>query len=195
MNNVKLAGTVTVKGEIEIGKKPEKYIIIEVTRPSGVVDKIKVVYDPKLDSQIEIGSKINVLGKMLSGPVVSEIAGDEKKNRLLVYIKIEEILQYYKGDVNYAEIGGYVAKIPNLRIVSNDKHILDLILSLSEEGRTIYVPTVLWNEDAKNNSSLPVGRLVSMCGWVQSREYAINTESKRTVVEISCKKVLESVCS
>ena len=190
-NRIKLVGTVKeiVESFESMNIKYNK-MILSVTRLSGTVDEIPVVYKASGAWMAPVGAKVEVEGTVRTRNV--EVNG---KNKLEIsvygFISIPEKPEGEEEvkDVNEVELEGFICKQPVLRETPFKKQISDILIAVNTSySRSHYIPLVAFYSEARKASKMQVGDKIVDKGRFQSRTYTkkiSETESEeRTAYEV-----------
>ena len=162
---------------------------IEVTRKSGVIDKLPITLSEGLKSTIDPYFNCDVT---IIGEIRTYNKHVDDKSKLLISIFVKEIT-VIKDELfeNNVELEGFICKEPIYRETPFNKQICDLLIAVNRDyNKSNYIPVICWGTTAANARELPVGTRVMINGRLQSREYNKNGEIK-TAYELSANSVEE----
>ena len=154
--------------------------VIDVERPSGVVDSIPVVISEETMEKADsgIGGNVYVSGQFHS----------LKKEGKTIYFVLAQEISFLGTDLpkfNGISCTGEIANTPTFRITPKGREASDFTLMLRRRyNRTDYLPCVAWGKDALLASEIQKGATVSIMGHIQSRQYQKDGEIQ-TTYEIS----------
>lgn len=180
-------------------------MVLNAKRNSGNYDYIPVMVSEKLlfaSSLNELaGKKCLVVGQIRSYKTRNK---NKKKTDHHVFadrISVDPSIETHTviGDINKANIIGYICNRPNFRVTPSGREISDIFIAVNRpRNKSDYIPCVAWGRDAVYISNFGAGSKVSINGRIQSREYVKKledgTEETRTAYELSVSRidVLES---
>lgn len=167
MNKITLAGEIIGKPEFSHQICEENFyeFFLSTERTSGAKDIIKcIIPEPLL---ILLNDKITI-----NGEVRTKNLHFEEKNKLDVYVIVNEVIDYIV-DINDVELVGTICKKPTFRDTPLGRQISDLIIASNREigFKSDYIPTITWGKNALLTSKLEVGTVLTLHGRLQSREY------------------------
>lgn len=171
---------------------------LSIERKSGVTDVIKVIVSERLPgSQADAGEYVKVTGEFRSRNVITPL-----RNRLELSVFATELTRYdsfieyefHRDEENLIELDGYICKSPVLRETPFGRTIADVLLAVNRpNGRTDYIPCVVWGRTAGYVSRFTVGSRIKITGRIQSRNYqkriAEEMVETRTAYEVSVQTV------
>ena len=163
---------------------------LAVERMSGTKDYLPITVSEKLiDSKCTyVGHPVCVIGQFRS---YNQKDGTHK--HLILNIFAQDFYITAAQDMNDISLQGYLCKIPTYRVTPKGRQIADLMLAIPRpNGKSDYIPCVLWGRDAVFASQLIVGTQVSIDGRIQSREYTKMVHDVphiKTAFEVSISKI------
>lgn len=167
-----------------------------VRRLSSAVDALPVTVSERLLGQLPVEEGMRFF---INGQIRSYNKRTETGSRLVITVFAKEFrpaLDEESGDLNEAELTGFICKPVIYRTTPFSREIADLLIAVNRRtGRSDYLPCIAWGRNARYLSELPVGTALSVLGRLQSREYKKVTpegeEIIRTAYELSCSAVAE----
>lgn len=183
MSYIRLSGTVidtpvlshkTQGGDIYIAH-------VECIRLSGTPDILPCMLPKTLIDRMSKGTKVCIDGEVRSRNI---------ENKLLLYVFVKGIFEYTEEEnVVYFE-NAHICNKPTYRDTLTGKHISGVVLAVNRpNGKSDYIPTIVWGNDAKYIAGLNVGDKVTVYGRFQSREYVKRyedgTEETKVAYEMS----------
>ena len=194
-NKVKLTGTVVSEPEFIYEVYGEQFfnLFLEVKRISGVADIVPLTISERL---FNLEDKFTGTVVRVSGQFRSFNKHEENKNRLVLSVfvrEIERVVNDYDEE-NEIEIDGFVCKDPVYRKTPLGREIADILFAVNRsQGKSDYIPCIVWGRNAVYTSGLPVGTHLKLTGRIQSRGYVKmyedGTEEQRTAYEVSVSKI------
>ena len=210
MDNSKVIMTgIVAKEPMIIGIQGERKLYrteVEITRKSGTVDTVPLIYintsdtykfieELKNNGDVIVGQLVDILGYLCT-----------RTNNGKLFVSV------MASSMSYAQVGaehknkvmftGYIGKLLDIRTTPLGSNIIDATIAINRMGRSYYVPVIIWNGLAKNfKERHNVGDKVSLIGRFQSREYrkvlgiddAGNEQAEtRVAYEVSINNVLEN---
>ena len=169
MNRITLSGKIfdleysySVNGEKMYSSR------IEVERKSGVVDTLNCIVPGIMIDRLNAVDKATIIGEVRTRNV--EVDG---RNKLEVYIFVNEIADYCERDGQLVEIWGTICKKPIYRETPLGRAITDMIIASNRErnNKSDYIPCIAWGRTAERMANANVGDDVIAKGRLQSREY------------------------
>lgn len=157
-------------------------VTVEVKRDSGKMDAIPLLVSERLVdvNKSLIGAYVHVKGEFRS-----HNQHDEDKNRLKLYVFVNDIVLTSEGNINDVFLEGYICKTPTYRHTPLGREISDIMLAVNRTyNKSDYIPCILWGRNAYAVRSLEAGERIRVSGRIQSREYTKNGEIK-TAYELS----------
>lgn len=152
-------------------------ITINSTRNSGVIDVIPTIVPIWEIQNFNIGDYLYVEGEIRSLNFVDE----DGKSHLKIYVHALRLrtLNYLSAEdemhqeINEAEITGYLVKSPVYRETPFGRKIANLLVATHRHnGRSDYLPCIVWGKNARFANYLQVGDCVTLSlGRFQSRQY------------------------
>lgn len=167
---------------------------IGVVRNSGIYDYITVIISEKilnkyLSTKPWKGDMISVAGSFFS----QNKKDNKDKSHLNLFLsaqyievmKDEELLEEMPT-TNIIYLDGYICKEPNLRKTNlSNQYITDLLIATNRpDGKSDYIPCIVWNDMAKWARKLKVGEEVRLYGRIQSREFFKKFSQKPGYIDI-----------
>lgn len=158
-------------------------------RLSGQKDIILIMASERIvDVEVDwIGVNVDISGQFRS---YNKHEGNKNHLILSVFatgfgVHIEE----FDGDFeskNYISLDGYICKQPTYRKTPLGREIADILLAVNRPyGKSDYVPTICWGQNARFASKLEVGTRLQIEGRIQSREYQKRISDDETVTKIA----------
>ena len=141
---------------------------IEVERKSGVVDTLNCIVPGIMIDRLNDVDKATIIGEVRTRNVT--VGG---RNKLEVYIFVNEIADYCERDGQLVEIWGTICKKPIYRETPLGRAIADMIIASNRErnNKSDYIPCIAWGRTAERMANANVGDNVIAKGRLQSREY------------------------
>lgn len=196
MNKIKLTGSVacepTYSHEI-YGEKFYKFKLIS-DRLSGAHDVLPCVISETMVNKVKIGDDVEITGEIRTRNYTDE--NDKRKCEISVFV---DSVKDYDGfhDDNEVTLTGFICKEPNYRETPLGRQICDVLIASNRErnGKSDYVPSVVWGRNALRASQMAVGTKIEVSGRLQSREYIkrYKDDAEETMVayELSIAKIKE----
>ena len=189
-NNIDLIGSVFMPPEYSHTVYGEAFfrLVLSVRRLSGTEDRIPVTVSGRLLGDIPAGEGDRL---RVRGQIRSYNKRTETGSRLVITVFAKEFEAFEDGgDVNEAELTGFICKPPVYRTTPFSREITDVLLAVNRRtGRSDYLPVIAWGRNARFLAEAPVGTELSVLGRLQSREYKKRfedgTEQTRTAYEVS----------
>lgn len=145
---------------------------LTVLRESGAEDKIPVVVSEILNINDYI---------MLNG----EFRSQNVEGKVFLYVYVTKITHIqYTDFFNDIFLEGNVTKRPTFRTTPTGKEISDIVLAVHREGKTDFIPCVLWGKNALSAYDLKIGDCIRVSGRIRSRKY-VKTGCTMTAYEAS----------
>lgn len=162
-NQVILVGCV-----IEMSKCSEYYMAtFSVRRESGTEDLIPVMIPENLISGEMIGKTVGIKGRYRS-----HNRHNEDKTRLILNVYAEQLdLCDNRRHVNDVFMEGYLTKAATIRYTPKERRIADIMLAVNDNGRTDYIPCIIWDNMLACVEGLQEGDCIRIAGRIQSRSY------------------------
>ena len=91
-------------------------------------------------------------------------------------------------DTNELRFTGTISKLGHVRETPRGKIIVDAIVAINCDGKTSYIPCVIWGTLARYIADSPIGTYISCTARLQSREYEKIVDDKKitkTAYEVS----------
>lgn len=208
LNTIGIAGTVAAAPQRHhniYGQRDIYALWLDITRDSGVVDRILVLfqgnkingeslgaYPPdaftpdELVELIKEGSSLEVTGQLQTYK-----DWDIGRSQLFVWGTYMAAAPEGSQQLNVAYINGEVVRQPVYRETPLGKHITDLALrvpSAFTPGYTCIIPCITWGRSAAETAYLDEGTAAYLEGRLQSREY-MKDGQVLTTWEVSASKV------
>ena len=194
-NNIDLIGSVSLPPEYSHPVYGEAFfrLLLSVRRLSGTEDLVPVTVSERLlgDTPADEGERLRIRGQIRSYNKHTETG-----SRLVITVFARELepLDDDGGDVNEAELQGFICKPPVYRTTPFSREIADVLLAVNRRtGKSDYLPVIAWGRNARFLADVPVGTELSVLGRLQSREYKKRfedgTELVRTAYEVSARAV------
>lgn len=194
MDNISSGSAVELRGFLgcaprfsHMGKSRAYYTFqLVVPRLSGAEDKLNIVCDKELLSQMEPEecSMLRVCGELRSYNNKSGVG-----SRLVIYVFCHDISPWDGEPDNSVRLRGALCKNPMLRSTPLGRDICDLLVAVNRPyGHSDYLPCICWGKTALETSAWKVGDLVALDGRIQSRDYikvCDGQEITRTAFEVS----------
>lgn len=187
MNRITLSGKIfdleysySVNGEKMYSSR------IEVERKSGVVDTLNCIVPGIMIDRLNAVDKTTIIGEVRTRNVTVD-----GRNKLEVYIFVNEIADYCERDGQLVEIWGTICKKPIYRETPLGRAITDMIIASNRErnNKSDYIHCIAWGRSAVRIPSLKKGTKIHVKGRFQSRNYIKKhedgAEEQKTAYEIS----------
>ena len=141
---------------------------IEVERKSGVIDALNCIVPGIMIDRFNDVDKATIIGEVRTRNVTVD-----GRNKLEVYIFVNEIADYCGRDGQLIEIWGTICKKPIYRETPLGRAITDMIIASNRErnNKSDYIPCIAWGRTAERMANANVGDNVIAKGRLQSREY------------------------
>lgn len=171
-NEITMVGT--IKKSITTKFEGTYAFQLDCTRKSGVIDTMEVYTNDKTVKDLEIGTKILIVGHLMT-----ENYYENNKRKLFMFPFAEKIIvltdQEYNemSDTNLVDFEGFLCQPPIYRETPLKKEITNLLLAINTPNKKVsyYIPAITWNKNAVTSKEFNVGDKVSCAGRFQSREY------------------------
>lgn len=188
-NSIRLSGR--IDSEIKQFSVASEVILeftIAVARQSKYIDRIMV----NMPVNILLGKELHKGDSTaFAGQIRTYNIQDEKGSHLLVVVFAQTIIDYC-GDVNEAQMCGYICKNPNVRQTPLGRDICDLLIAVNTNKRSSYIPCLAWGRNAILCGKMSIGTCVRVKGRLQSRLYQkISAEGmiEKTAYELSLSQI------
>lgn len=165
---------------------------IDVTRVSGIVDKITVAIPEKLYTET-ISERIIVRGSLRTF--------NDSRHKLILYVLAESISPANDvHDTNLLTLSGNLCKKTVFRKTPLGREITELLIANNQydnDGHSIpsYIPSICWNANARAAEEYSVGDWLLVKGRIQSRVYEKTNDSgestEYTVNELSIGRIIK----
>ena len=192
-NNVNLVGVLSTP-IMEIEDKGIYQFNINIERNSGIIDILPCIINEQTlkvaegDFNIHFnnGDKIEIIGEFRSRNVFD----DKGKSHLQLYVYVEKLSVGITLDINEVHLNGTICKEIKVRQTPLGKQIADLLLAVNRDnGKSDYIPCVVWNAGARIASGYKVGDKLNIIGRIQSRIYTKPDDpTEHTAYEVSIKR-------
>lgn len=189
MSEVTLTGKVTKLAEKDhVCKEITFYrFYISVKRTSGAVDELPVVVSGNILNclGLNVGDTVRVLGEYRSYSRQDETG---KKLDLFVFARGLAKCSEEEATNNHVKMEGYVCKKAKLRVTAKGRRVVDIMVAVNKNGRSWYIPCILWNLTDETISDINPGNRIFLTGRVQSRQYHKKNGEEyetRTAYEVS----------
>lgn len=142
---------------------------IKIARRSGTCDILPVHAPAQLlrRHKIEQGMTLGITGQFRSYSYRSD-GGCHLK----LYIYASEVKKGLAEEVNYIALSGTLCKSPIYRTTLSGDEVSDLMVAINRpNGRSDYIPAIVWSKNARFAAGLSVGTHVVLIGRIQSRNY------------------------
>jgi len=187
-NKVKVTGKVISKKPKFVymdGKAAIYLVTLSIRRLSGTEDIIPVYISEEFEQfdQIKKGVILYLKGEYRS---FNKRQGSKSKLFLYIFAKKIKILDanLEKQDINKIVMYGFVCKNPVYRLTPLGKEIVELMIAVNRnDGKSDYIPCILWDEAASEFKDLLVGQKLKLVGRIQSREYLKKISEKEDILE------------
>lgn len=167
-------------------------VSIRINRLSDTSDCIQAMLSDRLinPERVCVGDVVRISGQFRS----YNSSGEKPAVRLYVFVQQITFEDTNTTHSNSIYLDGFICKNPSHRNTPSGKEISDLLVSVIRSyGRADYIPCICWGRNAKFASGLCVGDRISICGRIQSREYAkkISEDEAETRIayEVSIRKI------
>lgn len=164
---------------------------IKVKRLSGQYDIIPVTASERLmKDKLKIGDNVGINGQFRSYNKL-----ENGKSKLMLTVFVRDFIEYdeQENNPNIVELNGYVCKEPVYRTTPFNREICDVLLAVNRSyNKSDYIPCIAWGRNARYAKNIEIGKLVTITGRIQSREYNKKLEDKievRTAYELSVNKI------
>ena len=166
---------------------------LSIKRLSGKTDTVPITCPGKLmaSGTIQKGVRIRVAGEFRS---YNKLEGG--RSRLILQGFVRRLaMEESADDMNNVALNGYICKPPAYRTTPLDREITDVLIAVHRpNGKSDYIPCVVWGRNARFVRDLCVGDSVALVGRIQSREYEKKTSNgsptTRTAYEVSVSKIV-----
>lgn len=136
-----------------------------VERLSGSVDILPVTI-PECFMPFITNEKCTLVGEVRTYNKLIE-----GKSKLFVYVFVMDVTNDSTDNNNKVNILGYICKKPIYRKTPLGTDICDVIVCVSHNGKSFYIPVICWGKYAIMAGKLDKGMCVELDGRFQSREY------------------------
>lgn len=189
-----IAATVPEEHSPVYGHRDIKSILLDITRDSGYVDRILVLFQPgTLEEGTEIteGQRLIVMGQL-------QTYRDYSTGHVAVFVWASQITKAHDQvpEQNGINIIGTITREPNYRTTPKGTEITEVIVSVPSvfaEGYSCRLPVITWSNNARTVKDWKVGDIIELTGRLQSREYTKKKEDgsreQLTTYEISAARV------
>ena len=160
--------------------------LLEVPRLSGTVDKLPIIAQESLLSQLALspGDTVSIQGQIRSHNVRTE-----ERRRLLIFVFASTICRESGESINDVFLDGILCREPICRRTPLGREICDVMLAVRRGyNRADYLPCILWGSTAHLAGSCALRDRIQIRGRLQSRLYTKQTDQgaeERTAYEIS----------
>lgn len=142
-------------------------------RNNGAEDTLRLEVPKSKIEELKFGDYVVVLGKIKTKKIYSEL---ENKEKVIVYVDALDVKLMSEDGlstiISKTELSGYVCGIKPIRKTpESQKSIIDFYISVNDSGKTYYIPTIAWNEDAEAISKLEKGTKIRTTGKLFSRVF------------------------
>ena len=194
-NRVELSGVLAGKPTFSHESRRQRFFSfpLEVSRLSGVLDRINILAREELLQSLEVeeAEMLRVTGELRSFNNRTGLG-----SRLVIAVFARELQTISGGEwQNAVELSGTLCKTPNLRTTPMGREICDLMLAVNRHyGRSDYLPCITWGIKAREASLWEVGTRIRLTGRIQSRTYIKNIEgesAEKTAFEVSVVDIWE----
>lgn len=165
--------------------------LLKVKRLSGQYDIIPVTASERLiKEKLSKGDKIGINGQFRSYNKL-----ENGKSKLMLTVFVRDFIEYDEDETNpnLVELNGYVCKEPIYRTTPFSREICDVLLAVNRSyNKSDYIPCIAWGRNARFAKNIEIGKLVTITGRIQSREYNKKLEDRievRTAYELSINKI------
>lgn len=168
----------------------EKYYTFRVIaeRDSGTEDIIPCTISDRLTNTDEdlTGRLVRIDGNFRSRNDHS----DKGHSKLVLTLFAKEFEVIEDGvellHINTIKLSGYICKKPVFRQTPKGRLICDFLLAVNyENGRSAYIPCIVWGRNARYMDTLDVGTRVDVLGRIQSREYTKKYENGKEEIKVA----------
>lgn len=191
-NYIKVSGIIVGPSEVSHEGRDEIFYkgYIHVRRKSENMDILPFIVSNKIAPN---GIKGDFYGTLI-GEIRTFNRKSEEHNKLEVYIFVKEIIENRVEIVdNIVELEGFICKPPIYRTTPAGKEITDLIIASNRYyGKSDYIPTICWGDNARFANTISVSGKVLVTGMFQSRKYEKNGEP-RVTYELSVQTIKKLV--
>lgn len=141
--------------------------LIGSKRISDYQDQNQIAVPESMIGNFHKGDKIRLIGEYRSNDWMDENGKSHKR----LYVFAKNLLSF-EQDENTVILEGYICKTPEKRMTPRGFLITDLMLAVNRKnGRTDYIPCILWGTCAERAELLKVGDHIKLNGRMQSRIY------------------------
>lgn len=157
---------------------------LAVVRASGKVDHIPVVVTDRTAAGLpDLNNKLVTI----TGQISTCNRHDGEKHHLLVELFAYHIDVLETGEhANSVSLCGVVCKPPVFRVTPMGREICDVMLAVNRpNGRSAYIPCILWGKDARSVKELTPGALLSVHGRFQSRTFEKKHENGTVELKVA----------
>ena len=192
MNKTYIGGKITQPKFSHISRGVNMYeFTIENERFSGIIDKIPCIANQEIIDSLSDNDKMYGLTGQIHTRNYKRLDGTSACEVRFFAKKFEGCMNYCQ---NIVELEGNICKTPIYRKTPSGRDICDLLIATNREnGKSDYIPCIVWGAVAVGCANLAVGTRVKGIGRFQSREYlkhyADGTEEVKTAYEVSINKL------
>ena len=191
-NRVIVSGKISKPPQFDHELHGESFYImhIDVPRLSGAIDTLPITAAGGLMPYglPEMGAHITVRGQLRSYNKRVDNA-----NRLVITVFAKQLRTEEEPMCDYINaiaLTGYICKPVAYRTTPFMREIADILIAVNRAyGKSDYLPCIAWGRNARLAGEMRVGKLISLEGRIQSREYQKCLEDgslmERTAYEVS----------
>lgn len=188
-NSIRLSGRIDSEiKQFSVANEAILEFTLAVARQSKYIDRITV----NMPVNILLGKELHKGGRTaFEGQIRTYNMKDENGSHLTVVAFAQTIIDYC-GEVNEAQMCGYICKKPNVRRTPLGRDICDLIIAVNTNKRSSYIPCLAWGRNALLCGKMCIGTCVRVKGRLQSRVYQkLSAEGmiEKTTYELSLSQI------
>jgi len=185
-NKVTISGMITAEFAFSYELFGEKFYMtkLSVERDSGINDSLPIQVS---DRTINVRENYTNKYVTVNGQFRSRNAHEEDKNKLILYVFINEIKVLDKHEnVNEVFLEGFICRNPIYRTTPLGREVADILLAINRPyGKSDYIPCISWGRNARYSSSFQVGERCRIWGRIQSREYTKKIADNEVEIKIA----------
>ena len=191
-NEVHMVGQVVSKPEFEYSNMDGSFMksFIQVSRLSGIVDTIPIIYPEKyvVPSIMEQGTTVIINGAFRSRNIM---VNGKSKLDLYLYSDDINLADPKATSMNEIKLIGYLCKVPVYRTTPLGRDICDALIAVPRRlHKSDYIPIITWSRNARYLCILNVGTKIMINGRIQSRIY-YKDNKEHVAYEISASTIDE----
>ena len=131
---------------------------VAVPRDSGTVDYIPLIFSEHLKE-----SKGHIC-------ITGQIRSFNENGKTKLFVAVKDVLGPV-GEGNNLFLDGFVCKPVVYRTTPLGREIAEVLLAVNFEGKSAYIPCILWGRNARMAANFEIGTHVMFWGRLQSRPY------------------------